>query len=158
VGHCGWVLSIATGMVSVLAVALWVIIDVAWPNVRAGARVLTPEGERMTRRARRRARKAAKVASRAASSLRERLPEPRTGESRGSAGASLGASSDGGRVIDLTEADALVEGAVRRVEAGVAARTPQPAGPSAGTRTTVPAQNASPLATSVGGASETIAG
>jgi hypothetical protein len=146
------VLAIVTGMLFVLSVAFWVIIDVAAPNVRAGARVLTPEGERLTRRARRRARKAARAASRAASaagSLRDRLPEARSAPTRAEPPAR------GGSIIDLTVTDDEADGAVGRVEAGVAARTTRtrPSG-----RGTVPAQNGSPLATPAAAVSETISG
>lgn len=145
--------AIVTGMLFVLSVAFWVIIDVAVPNVRAGARVLTPEGERLTRRARRRARKAAEAASRAAStagSMRGRLPEMRSAPT----GVEPTPSRDGS-IIDLTVTDDEAEGAVRRVEAGVAARTTliRPSG-----RGTVPVQNGSPLATPAAGVSETISG
>ncbi|MBL8931809.1 MAG: hypothetical protein JNL54_16940 [Kineosporiaceae bacterium] len=62
-------LVIVIGMMFVLGVALTVIISVAWPNIRAGAWVLTPEGERLTRGARRRARKAASTARTAATTV-----------------------------------------------------------------------------------------
>ena len=48
-------LAIVIGMLFVLGVACSVIFTVAWPNIRAGAWLLTPEGERLTRDARRRA-------------------------------------------------------------------------------------------------------
>jgi len=52
------VIAIVVGMLSVVAVALWVIFQAAYHPIREGSRVLGPEGERLTLGARRLAGKA----------------------------------------------------------------------------------------------------
>jgi hypothetical protein len=131
------VLAIVLGMLLVLSLAGYVIYTVAWPNVREGAQVLTPEGERLTRGARRRARRAAAVARTTAAALRERLP----GDSAGSAETG---SATAERVIDLTGSDVVV----LKVEAGVQARADKTQVP--------PRQQGSPMATPATGVSGTI--
>jgi hypothetical protein len=137
------VLAIVLGMLLVLSLAGYVIYSVAWPNVREGAQVLTPEGERLTRGARRRARRAAVVARTTASALRERLP----GDSAGAASAAGSAEADSAaaeQVIDLTRSDVVV----LKVEAGVQARADKTQVP--------PRQQGSPMATPATGVSGTI--
>ncbi|MBK6874807.1 MAG: hypothetical protein IPJ14_22635 [Kineosporiaceae bacterium] len=129
-------LAIVIGMLFVLGVACSVIFTVAWPNIRAGAWLLTPEGERLTRDARRRARKAAKKARSAASSVatsvRDRRPEPVPAPT---------VDPDVDVVIELPDADPVAG----KIAAGIAARS----------RTVPPAQLGSPLATPATGVSET---
>lgn len=130
-------LAIVIGMLFVLGVACSVIFTVAWPNIRAGAWLLTPEGERLTRGARRRARKAARkarsAASSVASSVRDRRPE-----------AAVAPAVEPGDdvVIELPDADPVAG----KIAAGIAARS----------KPTPPAQQSSPLATPATGVSETI--
>ncbi len=123
-------------MVLVLSLAGYVIYSVAWPNVRDGAQVLTPEGERLTRGARRRARQAGKAARTRAAALRERLP----GDSH-DAETPSGAVESGS---EPTRSDVVS----RKIEAGVRARADKSQGP--------PRQQGSPVATPATGVSGTI--
>jgi len=137
------VLAIVLGMLLVLSLAGYVIYSVAWPHVREGAQVLTPEGERLTRGARRRARRAAAVARTTAAALRERLPGVSAGAA-GSPGSAETGSAATEQTIDLTRSDVVA----LKVEAGVRARADKAQVP--------PRQQGSPMATPATGVSGTI--
>lgn len=146
------VIVVAMGLV--LGLALWIIAQAAYPAVRRGEEVLTPEGERLTRDAQQRAREAAARARRAV----DVRGGGRGGEAAATpADASPAAGTDDGRGSDDSSGSAPDEDPgegpdERPDEGGTRSRTV-----AVDASSQPPRQQNSPVATPATGVSGTIA-